>query len=278
MDKLKMRIQGKSHDMDIDQPSASAWENIKSKLGNSENDSLKNHIAANSGELDIEIPEPYTWEQISQAISKKPARVHTIRKRMIYSSAACIIVVACLGIIRNLNSVVIKQEPIIAAKPMENKVPAIDSINKETKNDVAIATTAKRLAPVRVIKKENKLAAAKSLQKPPDQLLPPELLKMQKDYEELIAGQINYTNHLAVYGESVDYFQRFMNDFKLLDKQEKELRLLIAQNGMQETSIEDLGMIYQQKLTVLKKLQNEINKTSSRNKNVTDTIPAYINL
>ena len=277
MDKLKMRIQEKGHEMDIDHPSALAWENIKSKLSSDENDSLKNHLAANSEGLEIETPDLHTWEKISQAISGKPKRIHTIRKRMTYLSAACIIIVVCLGIIRNVNSVVPKQEPVIAAKPIEKKTPIVDSIRKEVKTNVATNHVTKP-APVRTIKKENKVLAAKPLQKQPDAALPPELLKMQKDYEELIAGQINYTRHLALYGESVDYFQRFMNDFKLLDKQEKELRLLISENGMQENSIEDLGMIYQQKLTVLKKLQNEINKTSSRNKNLTDTIPAYISL
>ena len=69
-----------------------------------------------------------------------------------------------------------------------------------------------------------------------------------------------------------------MYDFKLLEIQEQELRKSIVQNGLANTSIEELTTIYQQKLTVLKKLQNEINKTSNRNKNLTDTIPSYISL
>jgi hypothetical protein len=108
--------------------------------------------------------------------------------------------------------------------------------------------------------------------------LPLEVLQIQKDYDQLIAGQIAYTKSLAVYGETPSYFQEFMNDFKRLENQEKELGKTIAKNGLQENSIDDLAMIYQQKLTVLKKLQNEINKTSKCNKNLTDTIPAYISL
>jgi hypothetical protein len=277
MDKLKMRIQEKSHEMDIDQPSVSAWENLKSQLRSTEFDTFKNHIAANSEELDIEMPQPHTWEKIGQAISRKPGRIYTIRKRLIYLSAACIIVVIGLGITRNINKGALEQEPVITAESPKEVIPVIDSIS-ETKNEVATAARVTKPARKPTIRKERKMVAAKATPKQPDQSLPPEVLQMQKDYEGLIARQINYTKHLAVYGESVDYFQRFMNDFKLLDKQEKELRLLIAQNGMQENSIEDLGMIYQQKLTVLKKLQNEINKTSSRNRNLTDTIPAYISL
>ena len=109
-------------------------------------------------------------------------------------------------------------------------------------------------------------------------LLPPEVLQVQKDYDQLIAGQIAYTKSLAVYGENESYFQDFMYDFKLLEIQEQELRKSIAQNGLADNSIEELTTIYQQKLTVLKKLQNEINKTSNRNKNLTDTIPSYISL
>lgn len=101
---------------------------------------------------------------------------------------------------------------------------------------------------------------------------------MEKDYDAIIESQLKYTRSLAIYGESSAYFAQFKNDFIMLEEQEKALRKDIAKNGLQETSIDELAMIYQQKLTVLKKLQNEINKTSSRNKNITDTIPVYINL
>lgn len=124
------------------------------------------------------------------------------------------------------------------------------------------------------IKRVGKVLAKKQQRKS----LPLEVLQVEKDYDELIAEQIKYTKSLALYGESVDYFQKFKNDFKALENQEKELRKSIAQSGLKENSIDDLAMIYQQKLIVLKKLQNEINKTSNCNKNVTDTIPAYISL
>ena len=155
-----------------------------------------------------------------------------------------------------------------------------DIINIElTKNQLP----ATRSLPEKTFKKTIKhksiaVASSKPAKKQQRKPLPPEVLQVEKDYDELIAEQIKYTKSLALYGENVDYFQKFKNDFKTLENQEKELRKSIAQSGLKENSIDDLAMIYQQKLTVLKKLQNEINKTSNCNKNLTDTIPAYISL
>lgn len=180
---------------------------------------------------------------------------------------------------RYINSVPSKQDIVIAPKPMKTKVIPIDSTNQEPKNEVVATPSVPDSAPIHIIKKENQaIASTKRVKKQKEASLPPEVLQIEKDYDQLIARQITYTKSLAVYGESANYFQEFMNDFKTLEKQEKELRKSIAQNGLQENNIDELATIYQQKLTVLKKLQNEINKTSNRNKNLTDTIPAYINL
>jgi hypothetical protein len=50
------------------------------------------------------------------------------------------------------------------------------------------------------------------------------------------------------------------------------------QEGLQENSLDELALIYQQKLTILKMLQREIDKADNREWNVTDTIPKYIKL
>lgn len=227
----------------------------------------------------VETPQLIAWENIKHSIAaKKAAPLRSIKTTIAYLSAACIALLAGFSIIRIMNSGH-KETDLKSGNISSNKISEHDTISKQSdkSNLQPLPSTAVYPAPNAVRKKH--LSVAPKQKKPVKQnLLPPEVLQMQKDYSDLIAGQIKYTKSLAVYGEGVGFFTAFMDDFKLLDEQEKELRRSVAQNGLQENSIYDLAMIYQQKLTVLKKLQNEINKTSMRNRNIKDTVPVYINL
>jgi len=285
MDKLKKRIQENIHKMDIDEPNAATWNYIKQGLSKPiESDPLKNIIAENKNELEIETPDAKSWEKISNRIkAKKPAYVQHIQKRIFYYlSAACILVVIGLGIFRYMNNVPKNQAQSFANKPAlkNNNVDTIDTATiGPNKNQLTAASSLPGESLKQNIKHKNIfVASSRPAKKQQRKLLPPEVLQIQKDYDKLVAGQVNYTKHLALYGESASYFQEFRDDFKILENQEKELKKSIAQNGIRENSIDDLISIYQQKLTVLKKLQNEINKTSNRNKNLTDTIPTYLSL
>jgi hypothetical protein len=284
MDKLKNWIQENIHKMDVDEPNAATWNHLKRGLSKSaESDPLKNHITENKNKLEIDIPDEASWEKISRFISaKRRMPVQRIKKSLIYLSAACIITIICLGVFRYINTV----EPnlgkeIVKRISLRKATKASDTANIQESNNNQLIV--KQPLPDQSLKQGNKnksiaVAASKSAKKQKENSLPLEVLQIQKDYDQLIAGQIAYTKSLAVYGENPSYFQEFMNDFKALENQEKELRKSIAENGLQENSIDDLAMIYQQKLTVLKKLQNEINKTSKCNKDFTDTIPAYLKL
>ena len=283
MDKLKKWIQENNHKMDVEEPNAAAWDNLKQGLSKpAKTDPLKAHIAENKNELEIETPGIQAWKEISSSIStKKPAHIQHIKKRIFYYlSAACILVIIGVGVFRYINAVPINQDQDVAKKPaLKNQVDAVDTTEiQSNKNQLTSAPSLPGQSVKQTAKYKSVAVASKHVEKQKTKPLPPVVLQIEKDYAELIAGQIKYTKSLAIYGESAGYFQTFMNDFKAVEKQEKKLRKSIAQSGLQDNSIDDLTMIYQQKLTVLKKLQNEINKTSNRNKNLTDTIPTYVSL
>lgn len=283
MDKLKNWIQENIHQMDVEEPNAALWDRLKQGLSKpAKHDPLKTHIAENRNELEIETPGMQAWKKISSSIStQKPAHVQHIKKRIFYYlSAACVLFIIGLGVFRYVRDVPVRQGEEVAKKPaFKNNSNASNTTNIESnKNQLTATTSLPDERHIQTTKHKTIAVASSKPAKKQKQTLPPEVLQIQKDYDQLIAGQIAYTKSLAVYGESASYFQEFMNDFKTLEEKEKELRKSIAQNGLQDNSIDDLAMIYQQKLTVLKKLQNEIKKTSNRNKNVTDTIPAYISL
>jgi hypothetical protein len=282
MDKLKNWIRENNDKMDIDVPNATVWDRLKKNLSkHSDSDQLKKYIAEKQDELQIEIPHAQSWNKISSSVkTKKPRHVYGIKRTLVYLSAACIIAIISLGIFRYVNTDRIDHDVELAKTTSpKNNVSKNDTIEIEYSKDQLIVTpvvTKQSYKPT--IKHKSPAVASKPAKKQIKKLLPPEVLQVQKDYDQLIAGQIAYTKSLAVYGENESYFQDFMYDFKLLEIEEQELRKSIAQNGLANNSIEELTTIYQQKLTVLKKLQNEISKTSNRNKNLTDTIPSYISL
>jgi|GEM_PF-741440 len=279
MDKLKNWIQENSHKMDVEEPKAATWDLIKRSLSKPiESDPLKNIIAENKNELEIEIPDAESWEKISRSVvAKKPAPAQRIKRILIYVSAACIITIISLGVFRYFNDAQTNSDKDVTKKTMVKNNDTTNTVSDKTQL-TATSSLPEEALEQNIKHKNIPVASSKPEKKQPRKSLPPEVVQIQKDYDQLITGQIAYTRSLAVYGENANYFQEFKNDFKALENQEKELRKSIAEHGLQDNSIDDLAMIYQQKLIVLKKLQNEINKTSNRNKNLTDTIPTYISL
>jgi hypothetical protein len=279
MDKLKNKIQDQRDQMNVDEPNAATWNAIKNSLsGLKDGDLLKEHIAENKNRLDIEIPAPELWSGIKKSRIEKPVYVLHIKKRMVYLSAACILVILSLGIVRYIYSFKTStKDEIVQTDTTNSNRENTTQPGKESELTITKVLTDPGIKPT-IKEKSTIVAASTRSKKQKKKLLPAGVREIEQDYNELIAAQIKYTRSLAIYGESAGYFEQFKNDFKLLEKQETELRKSIARNGLQENSITDLSMIYQEKLTVLKKLQNEIKKTSTRNKNLTDTIPAYINL
>jgi hypothetical protein len=280
MDKLKNKIQEHIDQLNVDEPTFATWAGIKNKLSESnEKDLLKSYVTENKDKLNIEAPDVESWERISKVIAiGRQQYVLRTKKLMLYLSAACIMVIVSLGVLRYISQPN-NEHDIPYKQSITNSYPPNDTTNVEiTKKQIAVTPSLAGKPLGQTSDEKNTVIASTTVKKQKTKLLPPMIVQIERDYEELISGQIKYTKSLAIYGESAGYFQQFMNDFKALEKQEKELRRSIAQNGLQENSIDDLITINQLKLTILKKLQIEINKTSNRNKNVTDTVPTYLSL
>jgi hypothetical protein len=289
MDNLKQHIQNNLNELNIDQPLSELWTRISSKLGQqAEGDILKNHIRQHAHEFEIETPGEPVWDTIGKKItSVKPGKTIKIQRWFSYAAAACILVFIGWQISMYLGkstnqpvAPVIVKQPALKNSEKTDRITG-DTINKElamerpvhksapeeSKNESRIAAK-----PVLTVKKRTAVKTVKKVK------LPSEVLQIQTGYDNLIASQVSYIQSMAIYGENPGYFEGFVNDFKLLDNQEKQLRKSIALEGLQENSINELAMIYQQKLMVLKKLQTEIDKTSTRGRKSTDSLPAYIKL
>jgi hypothetical protein len=127
-------------------------------------------------------------------------------------------------------------------------------------------------------RRKDESTAATPARKTTTAQLPSAVVDVQTGYDDLITTQVRHIQSLPLYGENVHYFESFVMDFRRLDHQEKQLQKSIAQQGLVGNSIDELSMIYHQKLMILKKLQAEISKTSNQGRNALDTIPAFIRL
>ncbi len=279
MDKLKKWIQENKQKTEADAPDAACWESIRSVI-ESTADPLRVHIQKFKSELEVDNPQ--NWENIrAHILAKQSVNVRMIRRRR-YLVAACIILLTGVGFTWYLSTTQSKSDGSNAVVPRVNH--QMNQVSKDTATE-GLNKKPERLPNTALVQpasptghKKTRETRVTSIAKIKTVSLPPELLQIQEDYDKLITSQISYTKSLPVYGENASYFYEFMVDLRLLDEQEKQLRSFILTNTSDQNKIFELAMIYEQKLTVLKKLQNEINKTSIRNRNEKDTLPVYLSL
>ncbi|MBO9684819.1 MAG: hypothetical protein J7502_19465, partial [Flavisolibacter sp.] len=212
MDKLKNKIQEQIDQLNVDEPNVSTWADIKNNLPAPEDDLLKSCITENKNGLNIEAPDAQSWERINRVITvERQQHVLTIKKRMLYLSAACIIVVVSVGMLQHMKADKTHQNhEVVQVNTLENN-KFNDTTNFEiSKKDL----TLKQLLPdtPKTIKGNGvAIATPGSDKKRKKKSLPPEVLQIQSDYDELISGQLKYTKGLAIYGESAGYFEQFKN-------------------------------------------------------------------
>lgn len=293
MDKLKQHIQNNLPDLDKDQPKEDFWNGLEQELKLSEEkDPLKDHIEQYKDEFDLEIPGEHSWLQIKSTISRHtPVRSINIKKLGWYVAAASLVLFIIVGalLFNNRKTGTGKNEGLVKT-PSKAEIAIPKLVPVDTMNEVVQVPVNANEDKVQVKEeqqeivqtdKKNDYAVIKrkpAVQKTGNRKLPLIITQTQAAYDDLIAGQVSLIQSLPMYGESAGDFEGFIEDFKRLDKQEKRLRKAVLQKGMEENTLDELAMIYQKKLTVLKMLQREISKTSNNFQTEADSIPVFIKL
>jgi hypothetical protein len=293
MDKLKQHIQNNLPELDIDQPKEDLWNALSGEISSSENsDPLKDHIEQYSDEFDLETPGEHSWSKIESAISRHtPVRPISAKKLGWYVAAASLVLFIVVGALlyKNRRSATSNGDSIVKT-PSKSELTVPSVLPVDTMKEVAQGPSEAKDDKEQVkhetkkgVQTDRKNYYAVVKRKTPGQQagnkkLPLIVLETQAEYDNLIAGQVSLIQSTPMYGESAGDFAGFIDDFKRLDKQEKKLRSAIMQKGMEENTLDELGMIYQKKLTVLKMLQREISKTGNISGSETDTIPVFIKL
>lgn len=219
-------------------------------------DKFKDHLQRHKANLDLDSPASDTWEGIE---SKLPARSGFPKWVIRYAAAACVIALAGAGlwlVIRDNGKKPsdVAKYPGGAKKQDSGKEKIETATRKEESAPIRdIAKTAPKPSPARHSARAQRPAGASD-----------EITAIGKGYSSLIDYQLRKLRATPLYAENSQYFSFYVEQFKQMDQDERDVRRDIKTYGLTNEFLEQLINVYQQKLNVLKNLQTEINKMNNK--------------
>jgi hypothetical protein len=90
------------------------------------------------------------------------------------------------------------------------------------------------------------------------------LNQIENTFTQIINLQKAKVNTTPLNAENPSYFNDFTIEMKRMERDEQTIKKDISKTGLTDELLDQLLNVYQQKLSMLKQLQNEINKTNNR--------------
>jgi hypothetical protein len=228
-------------------------------------DPFKKYIQENREAVDADAPRPIVWERIEKELPA-PARRISINRVIIWSAAACVVVLAGVGLWSLLD-----ERPETGVKDT-SMVNGQSSVGKKTIDNGQLTVKISRFA------RNNKPSAIKpkTLSPTPQTLNP--IAGLESSFIQVINLQKARISTTPMYAESAAYFNDFKVEMRQMEKDEAQIKKDISTKGMTNELLDQLINIYQQKLNMLKQLQLEMQKTNNRykqNRVSVDTVRTY---
>ncbi len=261
-------------------------------------DEFKKYLVENQEQFNADEPSPLVWDKVNQRVKlEKPtaiAKVFSMRKLVQWSAAACILGLAGIGVwylFTDNNMVKSLQEQVVTneEKPINAPNNSDNANNNSTSNgestEALVATESNtpsasanqpmlskttqsiKLSPV------NNTAAISNNDKSMSALT-----SMETGFTQIINLQKGKISTTPMYAESASYFNEFKSQINQIEQEEKQIKKEISKKGLTDQQLDQLINLYQYKLTVLKQLQLEMNKTNNRykqNRGPVDSTRAY---
>ena len=242
-------------------------------------DEFKQYIQNNKAQLDSDEPSSLLWNNIEQKIKPVQKAVPVITMFR-WAVAACVIALAGIGswyLINQPKTINLNQNESITNVPTIKKItPSIIDTIKEVNPDLLVNNNTKKTV------RSTKNNVTKNI----SQFDNSSMLELEKNtlenFESSFVQVINLQkariSTMPMYAESAEYFKDFNTQIKLMEKEEKSIKATIAKQGINNDLLDQLINLYQQKLTILKQLQLEMNKTNNRykqNRGPIDTARTY---
>ncbi|WP_447642659.1 MULTISPECIES: hypothetical protein [Chitinophagaceae] len=249
-------------------------------------DKFKQFIQENRQELDVEKPDAHLWEQMQQCLEPEKPHKKVFPIYRWIAAAACILLVSTISyfFFHKNNS---QEVPTYAQKEAPVMEPTNNNIRREDNVPAHLEGNPSKINTDHIAKAEKKteiIEKKKERKKPASSQYVIEDVEVG-NFSQVIAYQRQYINTLPIYGQQPDYFNDFKQQLKQMDSDEKNVRNDIKKHGLNSKQIELLINIYQQKITLLKQLNQEIsriNKSFYQNHLQKDSVkmenPHFLNL
>ena len=234
-------------------------------------DELKKYIQSHQAQLQKEEPRSMVWESIQESLHP-PVKKLPLRN---WAIAASLILIAGSSVLfwRNSNqenTTIVKTNLHEQNKPIEKTIEAptqmpITASNQNHQEKSANFPAASIITTIHTVKELNAEDQSK-------------LISTEASFSEVINLQKARISTTPLYAESPKYFSSFQNQLLQMENDEKQIKSYIKKNGMTDELLDQLINVYQQKLYLLKQLQNEMQKLNSRfkqNRPAVDTLKTY---
>ncbi len=240
-------------------------------------DELKKYLQNHRDQLGDDAPSPKVWTGISESL--EPAATPVFRIGYRWAVAAILLLMAG-------SAIWYWNQPTQPAQELvkEIKQPVLPTVEPSLVDTIERTITAALTKPA---------AKAKNMQRgfpaatpittihTVSELSNNDLVKMaslESSFTQVINLQKARISTTPLYAESPNYFKDFKLQMQQMEKDEKQIKVFISKNGMTDELLDQLINVYQQKLTMLKQLQNEMQKLNTRykqNRASVDTAKTY---
>jgi hypothetical protein len=260
-------------------------------------DEFKKYIKQHRQQLDTDEPRAHLFDSIEKRLNTSKPRV--IPMFVKWAVAACIILLAGIAVYMFSSDGLDKNQHIAKTtnvgntdssselkKPIENEAP--EKVERPTEELAKLPARKQSLSNAQSYSAEPASNAAKEriVKNAPVQPTDPMLRAfndMDKSYATMVSLQLEKVKGTPIYAEDAGYFHVFKKEFQDLTNDEKMLKEETKKNGINDDIINRMINIYQEKISLLKQLQFEINKMNNRIKNTNPEdqkkqSPTYINL
>jgi len=228
-------------------------------------DRFKQYIEENAGKLGQDTPPPEIWGRIQDHIvpaGKKPFSLHWM-----HYAAACILVLVVGVVYFTAYNPLVKQAPIVV-NTVNPKDSLLQKSGTELRDEKELASVTKEM-PVKkaglsvqnTIDHQKQRQTAVNISSTAHEATT--VANVEKSFVTLISLQKEKVCNTPVFAENQAYFNDFYRQLHQMEEDEKDLRKEITRDGLSNQLLSQLINIYQQKLSVLEKLQKEINKTNT---------------
>jgi hypothetical protein len=270
-------------------------------------DEFKKYLITNQEELESDEPSSLVWGKVQERMktldksaSEKidsTAKVFSIRRLIQWSAAACILGLAGVGVwhlYTDKNVAKPLQEQVVTTEQKTNTAPSNLPNNSPTNSPSNSQLNESMVATEPSSGDASHSSTQSSFSKQTQSFKPKTtgfstaatnknnamtaLSNMESGFTQIINLQKGKISTTPMYAESASYFNEFKAQINQLEQEEKQIKKEIAKKGLTDQQLDQLINLYQYKLTVLKQLQLEMNKTNNRykqNRGPVDSTRAY---